>query len=148
MIGKMANTSRTASGPRERISFEADKHYIYKDLVDAKDSPFSTMKDVFVLAACVGHEIGHGTSLKKKLGVFDWSLFGETDDIPILRALAVCKTNDINDMVDRDVLLDIAEEYANTGIDILKQELLDLPGTLTNNLVRFYLGRMDNTGTR
>ena len=135
--------AKIQSTPRDRVSFETDKHFIFKDLAEAKDGPFATMKDVFMLAACVGYEMGYGTSLKAKQGVFDWSVFSEEDDIPVLRALAISKEKDLGCLIDRDQLLDVAEEYANTGIDVLRQEILDPPGTLTNKMVSFYLKRME-----
>lgn len=123
---------------RDRINVEASKHQILKELTEVKESPFSTMKEVFMLAACVGYSNGDRASLGQKLGIFDWSVFSEEEDIPVLRALALSSDLDVDEIENQDQLLTIVEEYANSGIDVLKQEIIDKPGNFVDKVVRFF----------
>lgn len=123
---------------RDRIQVCDSKHDIYKDLTEGANPPFKTMKDAFMLAVCLGHQQKSRTPLEKKRGIFDWSVFSEQEDLPILYSIGIAEVQDINILVNGDHLLTIAEEYANTGILHLKQ-IVDEPGEPLYNLAGFFL---------
>ena len=123
---------------RDRIQIDSSVHETYRELTEGRDTPFKTMKDVFMLAACLGYQQKSRTTLKSKQDIFHWSAFSEQEDIPILCSLGIAEAQDVDILVDQDRLLTIAEEYANTGISQIKQ-LVDQPGEALNNLASYFL---------
>lgn len=115
-----------------RVSIEAGLHELYKQLSEGKnaeDAPFETMKDVFMLAACLGFELGESRPLEgKNQDIFHWAQFSEQVDVPILKALAIAATGDIQVLAEPDQVLRIAEEYANAGIREIREQLVEADG--------------------
>lgn len=132
----MADTLSSGSG---RVSIEADVHDLYKQLSEGNDPlrvPFRTMKDIFMLAACIGFERGERRPLASgKRQIFHYTQFSDQVDIPILKAIALSTTNDIQVLADLDEIVFIAEEYANAGIDYIRAEVTDQAGHPLWNLV-------------
>ncbi|MBI1925909.1 hypothetical protein HYR99_16865 [Candidatus Poribacteria bacterium] len=100
------------------------------------------MKDLFLLAACVGHQKGQRVCLKKRRDVFNWAQFTAQEDIPVLRALALAETGSVEVLINTDYLLTIAEEYANGGIGEIKNQVLEMPGKPIESLVNFLMQAM------
>jgi dnd system-associated protein 4 len=127
-----------------RVSIESSVHDIYKQLTGGKDaelSPFSTMKDIFMLAACVGFEKRQRKPLGKgKEQPFHYSVFSEKTDIPILKAIAIATTQDIQVLANFDEIMSIAEEYANSGIQDIRMYVVDQTGQPLWNLVESLRG--------
>ncbi|WP_119072019.1 hypothetical protein [Aggregatilinea lenta] len=122
-----------------RVSIEADVHDLYKQLSEGSDplrTPFRTMKDIFMLAACVGFERSQRRPLATgKRQIFHYTQFSDQVDLPILKAIAIATTNDIQVLADLDEIVLIAEEYANAGIDDIRAEVTDQAGHPLWNLV-------------
>lgn len=122
-----------------RVSIEADVHDLYKQLSEGNDPlqvPFRTMKDIFMLAACIGFERGERRPLVSgKRQIFHYTQFSDQMDIPILKAIALATTNDIQVLADLDEIVFIAEEYANVGIDYIRDMVTDQAGHPLWNLV-------------
>lgn len=97
------------------------------------------MKDLFMLAACVGYSRGRRTRLSGQREIFRWPVFSAQEDVPILRAIAIAETGDTDVLVDQDQLLTIAEEYANLGVEEIKREVAEQPGIPIESLVQFLL---------
>lgn len=112
-----------------RVSIEAGLHDLYKQLSEGKkleDAPFETMKDIFMLAACLGYDLGEPRPLDGgQRDIFHWTQFSDRVDVPILNALAIAETGDIQVLADQERVLRIAEEYANAGIREIREQLLD-----------------------
>ena len=127
------------SQSRDAINIDESVHHIYKELRDGTDpveSPFTTMKDIFMWAVFCGAELGLPKEIKgKKTTIFHWSVFSEKDDIPLLKALAISKTKDVNLLLDQNQILTIAEEYANAGILHIRDKVLKEGGSPLWNLV-------------
>jgi len=125
---------------RDAVTIDEDVHEIYKQLTEGKDpvnSPFSTMKDLFMWAACVGFKKGDKRPLKgKRIKIFTWTQFSPQIDIPILKAMALTNTKDIHILQKQDEILSNAEEYANGGIHELRSHLLEEHGQPLWNLVQ------------
>jgi hypothetical protein len=111
-----------------RVYVEKESHYIYTELTrgssdEALDVPFSIMPHLFVAAACVGAKENAYKELKKKRDIFVAdALDGETQ-IPVLLALAYKNTGDLKVLSDPKKILEIAQAYANGGIEILYEQL-------------------------
>ena len=127
-----------------RVNIEQNVHDLYLSLVSrsekqAEDRPFSSMKDLFVLAACLGAREGRFKELGPSRDIFSGQLFDSTTEIPVLAALAYFRTEDLSVLSEPKRVVKIAEEWANAGIETVRQELLEQPGRPLWNLVAMIL---------
>src|SRR3712207_4880825 len=109
---------------RDRFYVRKDKWADFQALGRGGDSPFTTMKDVFIVAAALGYRSGRGQPLgtsRQNIGL--WQFFSAQEDVPLLQAIAVASTGDVAVLADQGEILKIAEEYANVGIDLLMQDV-------------------------
>lgn len=110
-----------------RISIDASLHDLYKELSEGNDSevaPFRTMKDVFMTAACFGYRRGLSQPISgAKRQIFHWAQFSEQIDIPILKAIAISTSGNVQILADQEQIVQIAEGYANAGIQDLQSHL-------------------------
>ena len=128
---------------RDRIRVDASYHPIYVALtkppenVEREDpSPFESMKNLFMLAAFIGFREKERIKLgKDKEGIFAWAQFSQNEDIPLIQSLALAETGTVNVLTDQDEMLTIAEEYANTGIIMIREQVEDMSGNKIMNLV-------------
>jgi dnd system-associated protein 4 len=125
---------------RDTVAIDESVHEIYKQLTEGNDPvsvPFRTMKDVFMWAAMLGYRKGGRRSLTgKRTVIFRWTQFIEQVDIPLLKALAIVDSEDVNVIANQNEILSIAEEYANAGIHELRASVVNEPGQPLWNLVR------------
>jgi len=131
------------SSRSERVTIDESVIEVYKELTEggnAEDTPFRTMKDVFMLAAALGFQRGRRralagggkTTIRKE--VF-------TDaDIAILKGIAIASAEDVTVLSDFGIVLTTVEEFAYTGILEVKSMLLDQPGRPLWNLVELLDG--------
>ncbi|MEM9955637.1 MAG: hypothetical protein AAF846_28805 [Chloroflexota bacterium] len=129
----------TATRTKGRVNIETNVRDIYESLSKGSNplsTPFRTMKDVFVLAACIGFEKGIRRPLEGgKHQPFHYAQLSEPVDIPLLKAIAIATTDDITTLADLDEVVAIAEEFANEGINDIRQYVLEHPGEPLWNLV-------------
>lgn len=115
-----------------RISIDASLHDLYKELSEGNDpekAPFRTMKDIFMLAACLGYQRGEKKPVSgTKRQIFHWTQFSEQVDVPILKAIAIATTGDVQVLADQERIVQIAEDYANSGIQELRSQVADQLG--------------------
>jgi dnd system-associated protein 4 len=127
---------------RDTVGIDESVHGIYKELTEGKDplsSPFLTMKDVFMWAACLGYRRGERRSLAgNRVTIFRWAQFTPRRDIPWLRGLAIAETGDVEVLQRQAEILMIAEEYANSGIHELHSSVLDEYGRPLWNLLDIF----------
>ncbi|MEI2611834.1 MAG: hypothetical protein V9G20_24625 [Candidatus Promineifilaceae bacterium] len=123
---------------RDRVYIDEGVMDIYRSLTDGSNkeqSPFSTYKDVFLFAACIGFHNGRrkklpvGAKNTIRLDVF------RDEGIGLIKALAIATTGDVIILTKPSDFLEIAEEYANSGIHDVKSDLLDERGHPLWNLV-------------
>lgn len=132
--------SDTSTGS-DRVNVENEMHEIYKEIVERsgqslENAPFLLMKDVFMWAAALGFQHGQKRPLASgRQQPFRWSQLSQDLDIPALKVIALADTQDVEVLIHNDQILRVAEEYANAGIRILKQDFIDQPGRLLWNLV-------------
>ena len=122
----------------DRVNIGGSAVPIYKELTEntsVEDSPFRTMKDVFMWAACFGYRNGNRQELPpgEKTSVRR-EVFTENDFV-ILKAIAIAATGRVEVLAETGDILTIAEEYAQGGIHDLKSQLLDQGGRPLWNLV-------------
>ena len=99
--------------------------------IDPINFPFSTMKDVFIWSACLGFRSGRRKPItgKRKM-IFRWAQLSPQTDIPLLKAIAIADSGDVQVLLNQNEIVNIAEEYANAGIYELRDSVLegrDLP---------------------
>lgn len=107
-------------GARDTINIDEAVHEFYKTLTSGNDpvsSPFKTMKDAFLWAACLGFQKGMRCSISgKKLTIFRWAQFNNGIDLPLIKALCLTEGEDVTDLAAQEKLLTTLEEFANGGI--------------------------------
>ncbi len=123
---------------RDRVYIDDTVMDIYRELTDdpnPEQSPFTTFKDVFLLAACLGLQNGRRKQLSSgarttiRLDVF------REEGMGLLKAIAIADTGDVAVLRQLGDVLTIAEEYAHAGIYDVKTQLLDERGRPLWNLV-------------
>ena len=123
----------------DRVAVDPETHEIYKRLsegTDPEDVPFGELKDVFLMAACLGYAHGKRKPLASgRRDIIRWETFSQQADVPVLFALAIAESGDVEILDQRFEFLTIAEEYANTGIHLIAEHVLNRRGRPLWNLV-------------
>ncbi|KAA0245641.1 MAG: hypothetical protein DYG83_00950 [Candidatus Brocadia sp. AMX2] len=127
-----------------KVYIDKDKHELYEQLVkrgsDNPDSyPFQTMKDLFMVAACLGARNNSFEEIKSSKDIFNSDVFDEKTDVPVLAALAFQREKILSILNDERKILEIAQGYANGGINLVKEQIINNPGKPLNNLVALLL---------
>lgn len=133
--GSLMEHRNQQSRDRGRIYIEASYHEIYvalssprKEIGAQEESEplFDSMKNVFMLAVFIGHSQGRREPLKNRRDIFAWAQFSEERDIPLLRALALAESEQVEVLSNRGEILTIAEEYANAGIIEIREKIAEM----------------------
>ena len=112
-----------------RIRIETEFHEFYRVLAGddeeaGRRKTFGTMKDAFMLAFGFGVAKRQRVPLKRSTEIFSDSTLRPAD-WDLIRAACLAEGEDKLLLIgEDDQLITIAEEYANAGIRILKQEYL------------------------
>ncbi|GEM_PF-1309732 len=132
------------SNPFSGIPVYIDKkhHDKYKQFVERKseralDYPFATMKDLFIVAACAGAHANKYQPVKSARDIFSGETFDKDIDIPLLFTLAYKKETNVDILLEPKIILEIAQGWANGGIEILEENILGNPGRPLNNFVNW-----------
>jgi len=109
----------------DRLYIEEKDKKLYDKLLE-KGSPLSRdngfeNKDIFLLAMCIGYETGVPLEIKKRLGYF-LAKYLSREDEAILYSMAV-KEKGIDTLKDLKYVYNLAEEYANSGIQTLYNQV-------------------------
>ena len=122
----------------DRINIDDTVMDIYRELTDnesKEQAPFSTYRDLFLLAACVGLQNNRRTPLSTgRKTTIRKEVFGD-EGLAILKVIAIASTGDVAVLASLGDVLTIGEEYANSGIYEIKASLLDERGRPLWNLV-------------
>jgi dnd system-associated protein 4 len=117
-----------------RIRVARDKAELVKSLIGSADnnSPFQIYADVMLFAAVLGtkqhRRVPLGEISKKEPGPISIEVFLSRGYDPVMKLIAIAATENINvispDRSDfEQQRINIFEEYANGGLEILEQEL-------------------------
>lgn len=122
-----------------RIYIDKSKHGIYEKLAkkgaeNIDHYPFQTMKDVFMLAVCLGIKNKANPPLESRMDIFSSDVFDEKTDIPVLHSIAFRHSQSLQTLLNEKEVLDIVQDYANGGIDYIVEEIINNPGKPLNNL--------------
>ena len=127
---------------RDTVMIDDAVHDIYKRLTegaDPVDVPFRTMKDVFMWAASLGYKKGERKSIQgKRTTIFRWAQLSPQTDIPLIKAMAIANCDDVDVLLDQENILNVVEEYANAGIENLKNIALEKNGQPLWNMLGLY----------
>ena len=141
--GSLMEHRNQQSRDRGRIYIDASHHATYVALSSPKEigaqeenEPlFDSMKNVFMLAVCIGYSQGRRKPLKSRRDIFAWAQFSEERDIPILRAIALAETEQVEVLTNQSEILTIAEEYANVGITEIQEKVAEMRDNKIMHLV-------------
>jgi hypothetical protein len=122
-----------ASFTNLRVFIEETVHPIYSELTTrafdkAEDIPFIKMPDLFVAAACIGAKENIYKELNSKRDIFVADAFDSRIQIPILFVLAHKKQSNIDELSDAKRILEICQCWANGGIDLIQERLINGKG--------------------
>ena len=112
---------------RDTVNIDGSVHDIYKRLTEGNDPvdvPFQTMKDVFMWAASLGYQQSERKPIcGKRMTIFRWAQFSSQTDIPLIKAMAIADSGDVDVLMRQEDVLTAVEEYANAGIMALESRL-------------------------
>lgn len=119
----------------DRLFVEERVAEIFRNLTQASTKnasiltqPFKENKDAFLWAVSLGVKFGSRKRLEdKREGLLRYDYLSN-DEKQFLGMLALAETGDINVLKDEGSIQEIAEEYANQGIRIIKQNVYDGSG--------------------
>lgn len=132
--------------PSREIGVDPNKHSVYKELETNPSSPFYKEKLVDIWLFTVGYGRQHGEREplpgNKKWMVRMTSL--DDDDEWVVKSVAIDETGTTDVLQDGKQVFTIAQEYANSGIELLYDEVTDSDSDslseLTADVVRTYRG--------
>ncbi|MCK8817154.1 hypothetical protein MWH28_07245 [Natroniella sulfidigena] len=120
---------------RRKVYIDDGKHNKFRELKGSDvhgDSVFSSMKDIFMVAAIMGYNSGEKREVKNGRDIFDKGVFNE-HDLTLLYSIFLDYYQDVEALESTDVL-GLIEEFANAGIDEL-YELVNKQGEGIVNVV-------------
>jgi dnd system-associated protein 4 len=122
-----------------RLRRAKDKEGIFKKLVNDDDAPFLQYSHAFLMAACVGYLYKKREPLAAGGEQIPLTVFNDDADLAIINAIAFAETEDLKILLSTEEQLDrkfeIIEEYANGGVRILNDKILNSPGKNIDNLL-------------
>lgn len=126
------------------IGVDPAKHSLYKELVEDEDSPFYDEDLVDLWLFTVGYGREHGTR-EPLPGNKKWMLRMtslDDDDEWIVKSVAIKETGSTEVLKDGKQIFTIAQEYANSGVVLLHDEITnpdsDSISELTADIVQVY----------
>ena len=100
-----------------------------EELCNSDKGIFLTYKHALVFAACLGYKRGKRITFKKSSEPIRLHIFKGDYDESIFQGLALCETKDPSIMSDdnQDRRINIFEEYAAGGLEIIKSRIHSAP---------------------
>lgn len=134
-----------------RVRRNKDQVELYRSFTEGETGIFDTYKDVFMFAAAVGFKYEERLPFEGSAEPIEWPVFRGVTDVPIINAIALHETEDINILLPDDETfnrkLSILEEYASGGLQILKRRVLDAPGDPLDNLIALLMEQVNEEAT-
>lgn len=128
-----------------KVYIDKDKHPFYEKLVKRGSEnpdhfPFQTMKDLFMIAACLGVKYDAYEPLKSSKDIFGSEVFDDKIDVPVMSVIAYKREKNISVLCDDRKVLETVQNYANGGIAYVVEDIINNPGTPLNNLIGLVVG--------
>lgn len=109
--------SESTENPMAYISKRWESLY---EVLCKRDSVFDQMTNFFTLCAAIGHLNGEVKAPVDKKGIFRWSNLNSETEVSILTAMAWdARERDLSVLVDKKRIMDIASDYAESGMQYL-----------------------------
>src|SRR4051794_28770081 len=105
-----------------RVRRPKDKEALLSQLVD--EGPFATYREALIFAAALGVADGRRAAFDQSSEPIPWEVFAVTAT-PAMDMIAAVTTDEIDVLADDriDDRLTIFEEYANGGLDVIRERL-------------------------
>ncbi len=105
---------------------DAKAHGMFKELIDEKRSPFFSkdFKDVFIFALSIGFIMNRKKELKRKKDIADIDVFND-NQLNLIKTIAIANEKNIKILLDEKKILTIAEEFANSGIYVIYELIMN-----------------------
>lgn len=122
----------------KRINKDDSKSNIYNQLMYSEDNKygiFNTQREVFLFAMILGYSKGKKEPLKRKVS-FGEGIMSKDEFQNYFKLIALTESNDINVLNTEDkegIYQKIIEEYANGGIHILEDIVINKKGVIIDN---------------
>lgn len=109
---------------RRRVRRPADKDQLLKTLTE-NQRPFASMANALVFAASLGYAEGRRTPFEKSSEQIPWEVFANTGAEQFIDMLAGVVADETDILADerKNDRLDIFEEFANGGLEIIADRL-------------------------
>ncbi|MGE6486913.1 DNA phosphorothioation-associated protein 4 [Paenisporosarcina sp. NPDC076898] len=125
----------------------------YKTLIDSEEfGVFSTYKDVFMTSGAIGFMEQKRMKFSSSAEGIPWSVFTLDTDETIINAIALVETEDISILKDDpdsfDKKMQIFEEYAAGGFEILYNLVTDNPKVALTSLFDFIMSMEDEVNDK
>lgn len=103
-----------------KFHVDAGIHELFKDMVESAHSPFykKDMKEVFIFAMALGFHLKRRKELKKKKDIADINVFSHSQKL-LIKSIATMAEGKPEVLINETRPIEIAEEFANGGIDDL-----------------------------
>jgi len=104
----------------DKFYVDTKVHKLFKEMVEFAHSPFykKDMKDVFIFAMALGFYLKRRKKLEKKKDIADIDVFSPSQKL-LIKSVAVKAEEKPSVLINETKPIEIAEEFANGGIDDL-----------------------------
>lgn len=111
---------------RRDIHIDSERRDMFEALQNSEDSPFyeSENHDLFMFALGYGYKNTVPETIKNKKGAFFGRGSLSEHQQAVIEAVAVAEERDVHVLRDQRMVYEIAEEYANAGIELLHGRVL------------------------
>ena len=120
---------------RDRFFIKKGDRKDYEMILNSKESPFKGAKNKvpFLTAILLGLKQGTRTKVKKGDGWIFTDYINDDEEV-LIKSIAVFEKNNLNVLLDEEKVCKIAEEYAATGIKLLKKRIFTGFGSFAKKL--------------
>lgn len=126
MLNLNSNINVYKESHRTTINVDESEFNDYYQKLRTETNYFKSNIHLFTIAALIGKFV---TKERKPIDIQNtyirYADNASTDEMQILKALAILEVNDINILIDHEELFKICEEYARTGIKQLYKWYVD-----------------------
>lgn len=107
-----------------RVRRASDKDQLLKTLLE-NQQPFATMAEALIFAGALGFAEDRRSPFEKSSEQIPWEVFANTGSVAIIDMMAAAATDETETLGDDrvDDRLTIFEEYANGGLEIIRDRL-------------------------